>query len=98
MADSDSVRLQPDDIVNATEQLDDMARRLDQLMEVENPNLAVKSPGADEVSQRVAATLTRVHAMFGESVAHGSNEMREIAATLRSHTDNIRAVDDGFVV
>lgn len=96
MADLGTVRLVPDEIVEATAQLDNMAGRLTQLMEQEKTHLTPRPPGSDEVSQRVAATLNEVCAMFSDSLARGANEIKEIAATVRSHSNNIRAADEDF--
>ncbi|WP_158168109.1 PE family protein [Mycolicibacterium smegmatis] len=98
MADLETLRLKPAEIVAATEQLDGMADRLHQLMDREKTNLTPAASGSDEVSQRVAATLNEVYAAFQESLTRGVTEIQEIAATVRAHSDNIREVDEGFRV
>ena len=60
-------------------------------------NLAVTASARDEVSQRVAATLNEVHSSFGTAADQGLGEMREVAATLRGHSDNVVAADEGFI-
>ncbi|MGE0217120.1 PE family protein [Mycolicibacterium sp.] len=90
--------LQPDEVIEATTQLDDLATRVETLLRAEGPNLAVTAPGVDEVSQRVAATLNEVHQFFTASTDAGVAELREIAATLRAHTDAVVAAEQDFVV
>jgi PE family len=89
-------QLQPADVTDATKQLDELADRVDKLMQAEAPNLAVTASGRDEVSQRVAATLNDVNAAFAKSVGQGTNEIREVAATLRAHTDRVVAAEQDF--
>ena len=90
--------MQPTEVLDATKQLDELASRVEKTMQAEAPNLAVTASGSDEVSQRVASTLNEVHAAFTKSSDQGINEIREVAATLRGHTDNVVAADQGFVV
>jgi hypothetical protein len=97
MADSAGMAIQPAEVAEATRQLDDLADRVQRVMQNEAPNLTVTASGRDEVSQRVAGTLNDVHAAFGTAADHGGAEMREVAATLRGHSDNIVAADEDFV-
>lgn len=97
MAYLETLRLKPPEIIEATEQLDGMADRLHQLMDRERPNLTPSASGSDEVSQRVAATLNEVYVSFHDSLTRGATEIQEIAATVRTHSDNIREVDEGFL-
>jgi PE family protein len=97
MADSAGMAIQPAEVAEATRQLDDLADRLQRVMQDEAPNLTVTASGRDEVSQRVASTLNDVHAAFGTAADRGLGEMHEVAATLRGHTDNIVAADEDFV-
>jgi hypothetical protein len=97
MADSAGMAIQPAEVAEATRQLDDLADRVQRLMQNEAPNLTVTASGRDEVSQRVASTLNDVHAAFGTAADRGLGEMHEVAATLRGHTDNIVAADEDFV-
>jgi hypothetical protein len=97
MADSAGMAIQPAEVAEATRQLDDLADRLQRVMQDEAPNLTVTASGRDEVSQRVASTLNDVHAAFGTAADSGLGEMHEVAATLRGHTDNIVAADEDFV-
>ena len=90
--------LKPVEVTDATKQLDELAGRVDKLMQTEAPNLAVTASGRDEVSQRVAATLNDVNAAFSKSVDQGTNEIREVAATLRAHTDQVVASEQDFVL
>lgn len=94
MADSAGISIQPAEVQEVTRQLDELANRAQRVMQDEAPNLTVTAAGRDEVSQRVAGTLNEVHAQFGTSAEQGLNEMRDVAATLRGHTDNVVAADD----
>jgi hypothetical protein len=53
---------------------------------------------AAEVSQRVVSTLNDVHSDFIRSSDQGSNEVREVATTLRAHTNRVIDAEQGFVV
>jgi hypothetical protein len=90
--------MQPAEVVDATKRLDQLASRAEKLMQDEASNLTVTSPGRDEVSRQVASTLNEVHAQFDKFSDQGTNEIREIAATLRAHTDNVVAAEQEFVV
>lgn len=90
-------RMQPAEVTDAGNQLDALATRIEKLMADETPNLVVNAPARDEVSQRAAATMNEVHTKFADSTDQGSNEIREIAAQLRAHTDNVVAADRDFV-
>jgi len=98
MASNSEFTMQPTDIIDGASRLDALADRIDKVMGVEAPNLTVVASGSDEVSQRVAATLNDVHTNFAASTARGSNEAREIAATLRSHSQNVAAAENDFTV
>jgi hypothetical protein len=91
-------RMAPAEVTDATKQLDALAARVEKLMATESPNLVAIAPGRDEVSQHVAETLNAVQASFSDSADRGVTEMREVAATLRAHTDNIIAADQEFSV
>jgi hypothetical protein len=91
-------RMQPVEVTEATKQLHELANRIEKLMNTEAPNLTVIAPGRDEVSQRVASTMNEVHAAFSKSTDQGIVEIREVAATLRAHTDNVVTADQEFVV
>jgi hypothetical protein len=95
---TDDFRMQPAAVADATKQLKDLADRVDKLMAAEGPNLTVTASARDEVSGRVATTLNDVHATFAKSSDQGTNEMREIAATLNGHNVNIMAAEQDFVV
>jgi hypothetical protein len=90
--------MQPVEVTEATKRLDELAGRLEKLMNTEAPNLTVTAPGRDEVSQRVASTMNEVHAAFTRSTDQGIGEIREVAATLRAHTENLVAAEQEFVV
>jgi ElaB/YqjD/DUF883 family membrane-anchored ribosome-binding protein len=91
-------RMQPEEVADATKQLDQLASRAEKLMQTEVPNLTVTAAARDEVSWRVASTLNEVHAAFSQSTDQATNEMREVAATLRAHTDNVVAAEQDFAV
>ena len=90
--------MRPDEVTDAAGQLDALADRIEKLMQTEAPNLTVVASGRDEVSQRVASTLNDVHSDFAKSSGQGANEVREIAATLRAHTDRVVDAERDFAV
>ncbi|CAN5615603.1 hypothetical protein BH11ACT6_BH11ACT6_35450 [soil metagenome] len=96
MADNGTFRLQPAEVADVSARLDELADRVEKLIDAESANLAVSAAGRDEVSQRVATSLNDVHGTFVTSTVDGTNEIREIAATLRAHADGVTAVDQGF--
>jgi hypothetical protein len=97
-SDVDVLWMQPGEVAEATQRLDQLAGRAEKLMQDEASNLAVVAPGRDDVSQRVAWTLNDVHAEFRSATGQGINEIREIAATLRAHTDNVVAAEQDFTL
>ena len=97
MADSTGMSIQPDEVVDVSRQLDELAARAQRVLVDEGVNLTVTPSARDEVSQRVASTLNEVHTSFGTAADKGLGEMREVAATLRSQSDNIAAADEDFV-
>ena len=94
----DALRMKPAEVTDATRRLDELASSADELMRAERSNLTVAAPGRDEVSARVASTLNEVLAEFGKVADQGTNEIREIAATLRAHADNVVAAEQDFAV
>lgn len=98
MANSNAFTMQPSEVADATKQLDELASRVEKVLQTEAPNLSVTAAGRDEVSQRVASTLNEVHAAFGKSSDQGINEIREVSATLRKHTDDVVAADQDFAI
>ena len=97
MADSAGMSIQADEVAEVSRQLDELAGRAQRILQDEATNLAVTPSARDEVSQRVAATLNEVHSSFGTAADKGLGEMREVAATLRGHSDNVVAADEGFI-
>ena len=97
MADSAGLSIQPSEVAEVSRQLDELAGRVERVLQDEAGNLTVTASGRDEVSQRVANTLNEVHTSFGTSADRGLGEMHEVAATLRGHSENVVAADEGFV-
>lgn len=97
MADNAGMSIQPDEVAEVSRQLDELANRAQRVLTDEAANLTVTASARDEVSQRVAGTLNEVHASFGTAADQGLGEMREVAATLRGHSDNIVTADEDFV-
>jgi hypothetical protein len=91
------LRLQPDEITDATRMLDDLAGRAEKLMKDEAANLTVTAAGRDEVSQHVASTLNTVHTTYGESADHAVGRIRDMSAALRAHTGNVVDADQSFL-
>ncbi|OBA63494.1 hypothetical protein A5647_04920 [Mycobacterium sp. 1100029.7] len=98
MASTADFRMQPQEVADATKQLDQLASRAEKLMQTEAPNLAATAPAHDEVSQRVASTLNEVHSEFSKSADQAKTEIRRIAASLRAHTDNVVAAEQDFAI
>jgi|ERR1700754_889454 PE family protein len=98
MASTADFRMQPQEVADATKQLDQLASRAEKIMQAEVPNLTVTAAARDEVSRRVASTLNEVHAAFSKSTDQATTEIHRMAASLRAHTDNIVAADQDFAV
>jgi hypothetical protein len=98
MASNVDFSMRPVEVADATKRLDELASRVETLMATEAPNLTVTASARDEVSRRVASTLNEVHAAFVKPTDQGANEIREIAATLRAHTDDVVAAEQDFAV
>ena len=71
MADSAGMSIQPAEVADVTRQLDELANRVQRVLQDEATNLTVIASGRDEVSQRVAGTLNEVHTAFGASADQG---------------------------
>jgi hypothetical protein len=97
MADSAGMSIQPDEVADVSRQLDELADRAQRVLADEAVNLTVTPSARDEVSQRVAGTLNEVHTSFGTAADKGLGEMREVAATLRGHSDNVVAAEQDFI-
>jgi signal transduction histidine kinase len=98
MSNTAELRMQPGEVLDATRKLDELAGRAERLMQDGSTDLTAHAAGRDEVSQRVASALNDVHADFRKATDQGANEIREIAATLRAHTDNVLAAEQDFTV
>lgn len=73
--------------------LDALADRLEADLRTNAPALSVPAPGADEVSQRAAATLRDVASSYGVSADAGVLELRKLAAGLRSQSRQLTTMD-----
>ena len=93
MAENSGVSIQPAGVNDVTKQLDELADRLQHVMDTERPNLTTVASGRDEVSQRVAQTANQVHDSFTKASDQAVNEIHEVAATLRSHSGRIENAD-----
>ena len=61
MADSAGMSIQPAEVAEVSRQLDELADRVQRVLQDETTNLTVTAAGRDEVSQRVASTFNEVH-------------------------------------
>ena len=93
MAESNRLAIQPNEVNEVSKQLDELASRMQRLMQTEAPNLNVIASGHEEVSQRVAHTLNEVLGSFTKASDQGANEIQEIAATVRAHSGRIAEAD-----
>ena len=96
MADNAGMQIKPAEVADVSRQIDELAGRVERVMRDEAVNLTVTASGRDEVSQKIANTLNEVHASFGTASDKGLGELREVAATLRSHSNNVVASDQDF--
>ena len=95
MNSGDIFSMRPAEVGDATGQLAEFADRIQRVMDTEAPNLTVVASARDEVSQRVTSTLNEVHASFTKASDQGQTQLRDVATTLRAHTDNVVATDEG---
>jgi PE family len=95
---SDVFSIRPGDVGDVTGQLTELADRVRRVLDTEALSLTVVAPARDEVSQRVASTLNEVHTSFTKASDRGQTQIREVATTLRTHTDNVVAADEGLAV
>jgi type VI protein secretion system component VasK len=94
MANSGEMSIQPAEVADVSQQLDQLAGRVERVMADEAGNLTVTPSARDEVSQRVAKTLNEVHTSFGASADKGLAAMRDVASTVQGHSNNVVASDD----
>lgn len=94
----DVLSIRPGDVSDAAGQLTKLADLLRRVLDTEALNLTVQAAGRDEVSQRVASTLNEVHTSFSKAFDRGDTQLREVATTLRTHTDSVIATDEGAAV
>ncbi|MEU8896853.1 PE family protein [Nocardia sp. NPDC048505] len=79
--------------VKSATALDALADRLEADLKANTPALAVEAAGLDEVSQRAAQTLRGVAASYDEAATAGVLELRKLAASLRSQSQQLVAMD-----
>ncbi|OHU92278.1 PE family protein [Mycobacterium talmoniae] len=93
MAEKSDISIRPGEVGDVTKQIDELAQRVQHVMQTEAPNLTVVASGRDEVSQRVAKTTNEVHASFTKASDQTATELTEVAATLRGHSGRIQETD-----
>lgn len=93
MTDYNRLSIRPDEVTDVTRQLDELANRMQRVLDTERPNLTTIASGHEEVSQRVAQTLNEVHGSFTKASDQGANEIREVSATMRTHAGRISDAD-----
>lgn len=93
MAENNRLSIQPTEVTEVSKQLDELASRMQRVLQTEASNLNVIASGHDEVSQRVAHTLNEVLGSFTKASDQGSNEIAEVAATVRAHSGRIAEAD-----
>jgi hypothetical protein len=93
MPDNRGLSIQPGAVNEVTKQIDELANRMQHVMETEKSNLTVIASGHDEVSQRVAQTANQVHDSFTKGSDKGVTEIHEVAAALRAGAGNIAEAD-----
>jgi hypothetical protein len=95
---NDGLSIQPGEVSDATSQLGELSDRVHRVMDAEALNLTVDASARDEVSQRVASTLNEVHTSFTKAADQGRTQIQDVATTMRTHTDNVVAADEGHAV
>lgn len=98
MDNNEGLLIRPGEVSDATGQLAELADRIRTVMDTEALNLTVEASARDEVSQRVAATLNDVNAMFTKASDQGQQQLREVSGTLRTHAGIVAAADQGVAV
>lgn len=93
MAEYNDISLRPGEVNDVIKQIDDLASRVQHVMQAEATNLRVPPSGSDEVSVHVAQTANTVHDTFGQAAGAAVTEMQEVAATLRMHSGRIQETD-----
>lgn len=93
MAEHNDISVRPAEVDDVIKQIDDLANRVQHVMQAEEPTLTVVTSGSDEVSVRVAQTANTVHDTFGQAAGAAVTELQEVAATLRMHSGRIQETD-----
>ncbi|MEE3850991.1 PE family protein [Gordonia sp. LSe1-13] len=78
------LNVDPAELVAAAGRLDRLAERLENSLGALTPALTVPAAGRDEVSQTSATSFNSVAEAFSTDSARGVEELRKIAALLRS--------------
>lgn len=91
------VAVNPTEIRSAATRLDQLAARLDAVLDARGAELPVAASGTDEVSVRAAGTFNAVAQGFTTESGSAAHELRKIAAVLRSQAQGYdRAEDDNI--
>lgn len=75
-------------------QLDDIAQRVERVMNLARETVAVQSAGADKVSVTAANTFNTVAKTFDEQMTAGTKVMREVSTAITTHGASVTQVDD----
>ncbi|GED98010.1 PE domain-containing protein [Gordonia crocea] len=73
--------------------LDDVAKRLDRVMNQAREALKVSAAGTDKVSVAAAHSFNTVATTFDEQLAKGTATMREVSAAITTHGSSVTKVD-----
>ncbi|WP_067667025.1 PE domain-containing protein [Nocardia miyunensis] len=81
----------------AAGRLDSLADQLEGRLRDSHPSLSPATAALDPVSRHVAGTFDRVGDSFQQSYLTGANELRKIAANLRTHSNSFGDTDNEAV-
>jgi hypothetical protein len=95
---SEHVYVVPDALIAAATELDALAMRLEVAVRSADPALDVPPPGAEEVSRLVSRYFGGLAGSFRPAAAHGVEQIRELARTLRHQAQNYRDQDTSTAV
>lgn len=89
-----NVDVDPHELSRACADLERLALSLEEALGRLAAEAAVAAPGRDEVSVTTAASATAVADRFAEDATSGIEQLRNIAAMLRSHAGDLADADD----